>query len=130
MSLASFDFPYHTCSIKYPKRGSQVQLGGSYTYSVKPATPAMRTLQLTFDVMCWFKDQNNLLVPYISPEINLMRLDSFYQSHELFKDFLYTHELYGNMVVKFSEPLEIPIAKRNSDGAVIGLTLTLMEQPV
>lgn len=125
-----FDFPYHTCTVKYPKRGSQIQLGGSYTYSVKSSAPVARTFQLNMDVMKWYKNNSGILTPLKNPKENVMVLDNFYQEHELHLDFIYPHELYGNVVVKFAEPLEIPPAKRDSFGSVFGISLTLIEQPV
>lgn len=125
-----FNFPYHVCTVRYPKRGTQVQLGGSYTYSVKPSAPVSRTFNLTFDLMKWVRNAQGILSPVPEPELNLMRLDNFYQNHELHEDFIYPHELYGNLVVKFLEPLEIPPAKRDSFGSVLGVSVILIEQPV
>lgn len=125
-----FDFPYHVCTIRYPKRGSQVKLGGSYTYTIKPASPVARTFILTFDVMKWIKNAQGILTATQDPYVNVMRLDNFYQAHELHADFIYRHERYGDVVVKFAEPLEIPPAKRDSFGSVFGISVTLEEQAV
>lgn len=124
------DFPYHTCSVRYPERGSQVQMGGSYTYSVKPAAPVARELTLNFDLMKWVRNAQGILSAVPEPEINIMRLDNFYREHEMHTDFIYPHEVYGNMVVKFKAPLEIPPAKRDSFGSVFGVVVSLIEQPV
>ena len=125
-----FNFPFHTCTVRYPKRGAQVQLGGSYTYAVKSAAPVARTFQLSMDVMKWHKNASGILTPLIQPQENVMALDNFYQEHELHQDFIYPHELYGNVVVKFGEALEIPPAKRDSFGSVFGISITLLQQPV
>lgn len=128
--MERFEFPYHVCSVKYPKRGAQVQLGGSYTYSVKPAAPVARTFVLTFDLLKWIKDGAGILTAIPDPELNLLRLDNFYRAHELHTDFIYPHEIYGDVVVKFGEALEIPPAKRDSFGSVFGVSVVLVQQPV
>lgn len=123
-----FDFSVHVVSHSYPQRGTQVQLGGNWTFSTEPRGPVMRTFTLRFDLMRWFKN-GSVFSSTIEPTLNLLRLDEFYREHELFKDFIYPHELYGNIVVKFAQPLVIPEAKKDSHGAVLGLTVTLIEQP-
>lgn len=125
-----FDFPFHICTVRYPKRGTQVKLGGGYTYSVASSSPVARTFVLTFDLMRWVKNSSGLLTPSIDPQINLMRLENFYIEHELHADFIYRHERYGDVVVKFEEPLDIPPAKRDSFGSVFGINVTLSEQPI
>ncbi len=123
-----FDFSVHAVSHSYPQRGTQVQLGGNWTFSTAPRGPVMRTFTLRFDLMRWFKN-GAVYSSTIEPQLNLLRLDEFYREHELHKDFIYPHELYGNLVVKFAQPLVIPEAKKDSNGAVLGLTITLIEQP-
>ena len=124
-----FDFSVHTVSHSYPQRGTQVQLGGNWTFSTAPRGPVMRTFTLRFDLLRWIKDSNGVFSSVLDPKLNALRLDEFYREHELHKDFIYPHEIYGNLIVKFAQPLVIPEAKKDSNGAILGLTLTLIEQP-
>lgn len=130
MALEVFDFPFHKASVAYPERSAQVKLGGNYLFSTKPSGPVMRTFTLEFNVLYWIKNQFGVFDSNIEPQLNLLRLDDFYVRHELHKDFIYQHEIYGNLVVKFVKPLVIPTAKEGSDGAVFGLSLLVIEQPV
>lgn len=130
MALDVFDFPFHQVSVSYPERSTQVKLGGNYLFSTKPAGPAMRSFNLEFKVLYWFKNQYGAFDALMEPKLNLMQLEAFYLKHELHKDFIYNHEIYGNVVVKFTKPLSIPTAKENGNGAVFGITLSLIEQPV
>lgn len=130
MSVETFNFPFHVASISYPERGSPITLGGNWQYSSKPSSPPMRTFQLTFPVLQWIKSSAGVLTSSIDPEINLLRLEQFYNRHELYKDFIYPHELYGQLIVRFSQPLVIPPAVQDSFGTVKGLSVTFVEQPV
>ena len=49
-----FDFLYHRVRERYPDRQNQVQLGGGWTYTIKPATPPAREFTLTFPAMRYF----------------------------------------------------------------------------
>lgn len=128
MSLKTFDWPYHTITINYPQRGSQVKLGGNWTYATKPNAPMMRNIQLNFAMLQWFRNEAGQLSSLVEPELNLMRLEEFYLEHELYKDFIYPHELYGNLIVRFSQPIVIPSAM-GSDGVVPNIVVQLVEQP-
>lgn len=129
MSLKTFDWPFHELTLSYPQRGSQVKLGGNWTYATKSSSPVMRNLQLNFRLLKWVRDASGILVSTLDRELNLLRLDEFYQEHEQHKDFIYPHEIYGNMIVKFAQPLVIPPAKLASDGCVMNMTINLVEQP-
>lgn len=130
MALEIFDFPYHQASVAYPERSAQVKLGGNYLFSTKPSGPAMRSFTLEFPLMYWYQNNLGVFDPLIEPKLNLMRLDQFYLRHELHADFVYHHQIYGSLVVKFAKPLVIPTAKTNGNGAVFGLSLSVIEQPV
>jgi hypothetical protein len=129
MALQTFDFPTHVTSVSYPKRGAQVKLGGNWTYTTKPNAPAMKSLQLRFDGLWWFKDSNNVLSATIQPKLNLLALENFYAAHELHQEFIYPSDRYGNMIVRFEEPLVIPEAVKNGNGLVKDITIKLIQQP-
>lgn len=124
-----FDFSAHAVSHSYPQRGTQVQLGGNWTFATGSKAPVMRTFTLRFNVLRWVRGSNGLINSTEDPTINALRLDEFYREHELHKDFIYPHEIFGNIVVKFAQPLNIPEAKQNSGGAVLNTVVTLIEQP-
>lgn len=129
MSLKTFNFPFHSTSVVYPKRGAQVKLGGNWTYTTKPSAPPMRSLQLKFDALWWRLDGLGLLSATIDPQLNLLALENFYLEHELHQEFIYPSPRYGNLIVRFEEPLAIPEAVKNGNGVVRDLIIKLVEQP-
>lgn len=124
-----FDFPYHRVRERYPDRQNQVQLGGGWTYTIKPATPPAREFTLTFPAMRYFYSPLAVLDVDREPAVNAGRLEQFYLRHETYGSFFYEHPRLGTMVVKFKLPLELPEVEPNSDGAIKGVVVTLVEQP-
>jgi len=125
--METFDFNYHSFSTKYPETGTRMKLGKSYTYTASSTAPPQRTITLHFDKMQVLMISPGVPDVTSKPEMNFMRLDAFYRRHELHASFLYKHELYGDLVVKFAKPLEMPRVARG--GWVPAFTLELEEQP-
>lgn len=132
--MERFYFPYHTFSAKYPESSVRVQFGNNWTFTAKPDAPDVRQITLKFQAMKYYPptiDGNGVATQDITtnPEINLAALEKFYQDHRLHKKFIYPHPVYGDMVVKFQRPLEIPEGVQGGDGVVEGIEVELMEQP-
>jgi hypothetical protein len=124
-----FNFPHHQVQHSYPKRNSQVDLGGGWTHTIKPNSPPARTFKLSFNAMKYFLDDDGLVSELIKPEINLLALEKFYQAHETYKAFEYEHYLHGVLVVMFSAPFETPKLLKEGNGVSQGFTLEFKEQP-
>lgn len=127
--MDTFDFDYHSVSTKYPETGTRMKLGGSYTYSSTPTEPPARTITLHFAENAMRIHMTSRGVPDLEKDraINFNRLDAFYRKHELHMAFVYPHEIYGDLVVKFSKPLEMP--QLTKGGWVPSFSVELEEQP-
>lgn len=127
--MDTFDFDYHSMSTKYPETGIRMKLGGSYTYTSTPTEPPARIITLHFDENAMRIFMTAPGVPDVTrdPAINFNRLDAFYRKHELHMSFIYPHEIYGNLIVKFNKPLEMP--KLTKGGWVPSFSLEFEEQP-
>lgn len=128
MAIETFPFIYHQVKAAYPQRNSQVNLGGGWTHTIKPASKPARKLILTFSAMKYFTNDLGVVDETQQKEINLHALDLFYQQHELHRSFLYDHYAYGTLEVLFAKPFELPDLIKNGDGASRGFTLELIEQ--
>ncbi|WCD44160.1 hypothetical protein Lumi_021 [Xylophilus phage Lumi] len=126
--MDTFNFPFHAVSTKHNSDGSAVKLGRGYTYTSKPTAPSQRLFTLSFQAMQYFGTDGNPNKA-IKPQINMAVLDDFYLAHELWSDFIYPHPVYGNVVVKFNKPLEIPEGLPGGNGVTKSFSIELMEQP-
>lgn len=126
--MATFNFPYHKQSTKYPESGKRMQMGNSYMSAAEPSGPDQRVFMLDFATMKYFLVAG-VISPTFKPEINLAALEAFYKEHRLWKTFIYPHPVYGNVNVKFNKPLEIPKGISDGDGAVEAFSVELIEQP-
>ena len=126
--METFDFPYHLFSTDYPESGARMQLGNSYVFTTEPTAPDQRTFTLDFAAMKFFF-LNGVLSPIPEAKINILALDLFYQRHKLWKSFIYEHQVYGNLTVKFNKPLKIPKGIPGGDGVVASFSVELIEMP-
>ena len=79
--------------------------------------------------MCYFVGADGKVTDQVKPEVNAYALDLFYQRHRLHKTFTYPHPVYGDVLVKFSKPLEIPEGRPGGGGWLAPFSVELMEQP-
>lgn len=61
-------------------------------------------------------------------EVDMQRLEAFYQRHRLFEKFIFPHPQLGNVTVRFSKPLEYKILE-NGNGLTEPFTMELLSQP-
>ena len=125
MSLEVFDFPYHKVTYRYRDRSTKLSLGNQWDYVSKPTTPVSRIFTLKFQVMKYFETPQ-ILSP-LERRYSVDHLDAFYQRNETWNEFLYPHHTFGNVVVRFDQPLEIPEGITSGEGAVTPLTIVLRE---
>jgi hypothetical protein len=128
MAAQIFDFPYHKVKTRYFKRGLSVTLGNGWDYSATPHTPAVRIFTLSFQTMKYFDTAYTTTGK--EAQIDMAKLETFYQTHEQYAEFLYPHPIYGNILVKFNAPLEIPEGITGGEGALGAFSLEFKEVPV
>lgn len=126
--MDTFSFPYHRFRTEYPESGNRVQLGNSYLFTAPPSGPDMRKFVLIFPAMFYYTQSDGVTIDHsANPSLNLALLEDFYNSHKLYKSFLYPHPVYGNKEVKFFSPLRIPEGKINGLGSVEDIQIELIE---
>lgn len=126
--MAILDFPYHTFGTENPESSFRVKLGSSYQFSAPPSGPDQRIFSLKFQAMKYFIT-NGVIDKSIHPEINLARLEEFYDAHKMHLSFTYPHPVYGDIVVGFNKPLKIPHGTAKGDGVVENIEVELIEKP-
>lgn len=125
--METFDFSIHTPSHNYPK-GDSFKFGRGYESAIKPQDPIQRTFTLKFAAMVYFLQANGAADVTTEPEINMQRLIAFYERHQMWKSFVYPHPLYGNLTVRFAEPLPVPQPIEKGNGVTEAFEIKLIEQ--
>lgn len=125
MALARFDFPFHNVQHGRTNPAPHVQFNNGWTFSAKPTSPEIRTFTLTFSGMQYFVNAGGAIDITTKPQQNMQVMDNFYVAHGTWDTFVYAHPVFGDVNVRFSEPLDVPKLKR--DGVVEDFTLKLVE---
>ena len=127
MTLATFNYPYHTVQTENPESGTRVQLGGSYVFTAPATDPDQRKLILNFPTMKYFTDEDGDVDDSVNVTYNMLHLINFYQEHKLHKSFHYVHPVHGQLEVKFNKPLSEPEVIPGGCGAVKSFSVELIE---
>lgn len=126
--MATFPATYYQTSTKYPNSGTRIQMGRSYTYTAPQVSPDQRIFTLSLAGMQYFVT-NNVIDLTVSTERNMAVLDAFYREHLLYKSFDFNHPVYGIILCKFNQPLEIPKGIPGGNGVLEPFTVELIEIP-
>lgn len=111
-----------------PREQSQIMSLGGWSFSSKPTVPFVKTYRLTLYGLYWFLDEYDRFNPAVTPEINARALELFYERHELWRPFLWTHPHIGSQAeYRFKNIVTVPKALPNSNGLVDALEVQLIE---
>lgn len=130
--METFDFPFHVPTHSYPK-GDSFKFGRGYEFSAAPQLPIQRRFRLHFNTMLWyFNESTGEIDGSVEPQTNIKVLIDFYELHMTHKKFIYPHQVFGNLIVKFATdaPFEVPKGMEGGSGAVEPFELVLVEQPL
>lgn len=127
--MATFDFPYHKVSTDYPESSFRAKLGGSYQFSAPPVAPDQRIFKLRFALLKYFTAAGGGIDTLVQPQLNMGRLEAFYNVHKMNATFTYPHPIYGNVLCRFNQPLKIPDGLTSGDGSILNVEVEFMEQP-
>lgn len=107
--METFQFENHKRNFKYINNSDSIELGNGYAFVSKPRSPMLKEFTLTFSGFRYYFDNNNAL-DYTTNQYkdNVAALCSFYETMGTYQKFIYPDEQFGNVTVRFSEPLEIP----------------------
>ena len=125
--METFQFANHKRNYKYLNNSDSIELGNGYSFISKPRSPMLKEFTLSFTGFRYYFDENNQ-VDYETNKYkdNVAALCSFYETMGTYENFIYPDEQFGNVRVRFKEPLEIPqtVGKR---AVVNDFSVTLAE---
>lgn len=107
--METFQFENHKRNFKYINNSDTIELGNGYSFIAKPRSPMLKEFTLTFTgFRYYFNDEDEVDYETNQYKDNIAALCSFYESMGTWQTFIYPDEQFGNVQVRFSEPLEIP----------------------
>jgi hypothetical protein len=139
--MENFSWMNHTVATDYPENGFKVSFGNSYQYAEGSTAPDQRTFVLSFPLMQYFVNSDGSLNPTrmvgsplaleaaVSPGINMLWMEQFYNRHKTWKAFTYDHPVHGSLTVRFNKPLKVPAGIPGGGGAVGAFSIELIEIP-
>lgn len=116
MTYKTFDFPHHFVTHSFPA-GDQVQFGRGYSHASEPDRPFQRTFLLKFNALLYVKNPltgNWLRAADTGSGLDDLKkrsiwcLNDFYDEHLVHKKFIYNHYVFGDLVVRFAQPFQMP----------------------
>jgi len=126
--METFLFPLHTFAMRYPESSAKVKFGRGYEFASAPKGPDQLTVTLNFAAMFFYLGTNGFPDLTVETKVNIAVLEQFYERHRLHKKFIYPHPARGNLIVRFSAPLQYKL-KENGHGAVEPFSMELLTQP-
>jgi hypothetical protein len=128
--MDTFNFPAHLVSTKEPANSFRMSFGGAYVFTAAPDAPDQRVFTLYFTGMQYYQNSDGSIDSTTNAAINNMAaLYTFYKAHKLHITFIYPHPIFGNITVKFKDPLEVPKGIRGGTGVVEDFQMTMEEAP-
>lgn len=123
-TLKPFIWDNHNFGTTYrePYGHSTVKNNSSQSYVYAQSPRPMRVFELEFSTLIYAGDEE-INCP---DELNYSKLLAFYLEHGMHKSFKYPHPVYGDLKVRFSEPLVFPNKNSNSK-TIQGFTVKLVE---
>lgn len=107
--METFQFENHKRNFKYLNNSDSIQLGNGYSFVAKPRSPILKEFTLTFTgFRYYFDSEGNIDYETNQYKDNVKALCDFYESVGTYQTFIYPDEQFGNVPVRFAEPLEIP----------------------
>lgn len=107
--METFQFENHKRNFKYINNSDTIDLGNGYSFIAKPRSPMLKEFTLTFTGFRYYFDvEGSVDFETNKYKDNVAALCSFYETMGTWQTFIYPDEQFGNVQVRFSEPLEIP----------------------
>lgn len=124
--METFNFPNHKRNFDYINNSDTIELGNGYTFVSKPNSPMLKKFELTFTGFRYYFKDDKIDYETNKEKDNVAALCSFYETMGTYQTFIYKDEQFGNVPVRFAEPLKIP----QTDGkkaVVKDFTISLQE---
>lgn len=128
-SISIFEYPYHHAYDIYPNSSVKVQFGNGYQYATGASGADQIIITLKFKAMKYFLDEDGVPDASVTPELNMLNLQNFYEEHRLSKPFVYSHQTRGLIFVRFESPLQCPKVREGGFGVTEEFEVKLIYQP-
>lgn len=126
----NFDnFMNHVRSFKYIQNTDSIELGNGYSYVSKPTSPLLKEFTLSFSgYRFYFNEDGTMDYETNKNKNNAGALCSFYETMNMWDNFIYNDEQFGGVLVRFAEPLgELKQKAGSNYGVVEDFTVRLKE---
>jgi hypothetical protein len=127
--MATFNFPFHKCRIKFPDDQARMRFGRNFVYASDPVIPLQRTFYLKLSGIQWTTDGTGAAI--VGPVVtrDALTLYNFYLTHRLGVTFDYPVPGFTTVKARFSTPLELPEAEVGGTGVLPEFEIELIEVP-
>lgn len=127
--MAVFNFcPNSLVPVMLPRDPTSAVTMNGWVFSAKPTTPYIKTYKITLHGLRWFLNSDGTFNSTLSPTINAKALELFYEEHETWKPFDWTHPHLGiSKQYRFLEKVSVPAGISNSDGLIEPLDIKIIE---
>jgi len=124
----TFDFcPERYVPETMPPQPLQGMSMNGWDFTSRPEVPYKRKFKLKLFGLRWYLDENDLYDAVTNPQFNARRLEQFYEQHQTWLPFYWTHQHIGEqMLVRFAVPLTVPAAPANAGGWLEPLEVQLV----
>lgn len=128
MALETFNFCPTTLVPETvpPEPGAVMSLNG-WEFTQRPSVPYRRKFKVALHGLRWRLNGAGFYDAATDPTTNARALELFYQAHERWREFNWTHPHIGPLVVKFATAVTVPAAIGNSGGTMAALEIQLIE---
>lgn len=106
--MDTFKFKNFKRTFDYLNNSDSIQLGNGYSFTSKPRSPLLKLFHITMTGMrYYFTEDGKMDYETNKYKDNLGALCQFYEENGTYMVFILPDEQFGNVHVKFKEPLKV-----------------------
>lgn len=125
--METFQFENHKRNFEYLNNSDTIELGNGYSFVTRPNSPMLKEFTLTFTGFRYYYTEDDKIDHEKNKyKNNMAAFCDFYESMGTYENFIYPDEQFGNVRVRFKEPLQVP-QTNGKFGVVDDFTVTLAE---
>lgn len=125
--MERFNYEFYVPNHEYPEQ-AQIRFNKGYVFTGAAELPLQRIFTLSFEGLLYFK-QGQVFDATSQGSKNILHLEAFYLRHRMDRRFILPHEIYGNLVVRFSAPFVMPKARAGGSGLTEPFQVKMIEHP-
>lgn len=126
--METFNFcPNSLVPATLPRENTSYMSMNGWTFSSRPTTPYQKKFRVKLFGLRWYLNSaTGLFDNTTDPTLNAKALEEFYERHETWSPFNWTHPHLGPIVCRFANPVTVPEATVNSGGLIEPVEITLI----